>query len=92
MKTKNLGTNLEDIDTAVSILRLGGLVAIPTETVYGLAADATNENAVLKIFEAKGRPPYNPLIIHVKNTRMAEEYIQWNDAAQLLQRNFGLGL
>ena len=54
VKTKNLGTNLEDIDAAVSILRLGGLVAMPTETVYGLAADATNENAVLKIFKAKG--------------------------------------
>ena len=54
VKTKNLGTNLEDIDAAVSNLRLGGLVAMPTETVYGLAADATNENAVLKIFKAKG--------------------------------------
>ena len=52
VKTKNLGTNLEDIDAAVSILRLGGLVAMPTETVYGLAADATNENAVLRIFKA----------------------------------------
>jgi L-threonylcarbamoyladenylate synthase len=91
VKTKNLGTNLEDIDAAVSILRLGGLVAIPTETVYGLAADATNENAVLKIFEAKGRPAYNPLIIHVKSTRMAEEYIQWNDAAQTLAEKFWPG-
>ena len=91
VKTKNLGTNSEDIDAAVSILRLGGLVAIPTETVYGLAADATNENAVLKIFEAKGRPAYNPLIIHVKSTRMAEEYIQWNDAAQTLAEKFWPG-
>ncbi|MBL6839574.1 MAG: threonylcarbamoyl-AMP synthase [Rhodobacteraceae bacterium] len=91
VETKNLGTNLEDIDAAVSILRLGGLVAIPTETVYGLAADATNENAVLKIFEAKGRPAYNPLIIHVKNTRMAEEYTQWNDAAQTLAEKFWPG-
>ena len=91
VKTKNLGTNFEDIDAAVSILRLGGLVAIPTETVYGLAADATNENAVLKIFEAKGRPAYNPLIIHVKSTRMAEEYIQWNDAAQTLAEKFWPG-
>ena len=90
-KTKNLGTNLEDIDAAVSILRLGGLVAMPTETVYGLAADATNENAVLKIFKAKGRPAYNPLIIHVKNTRMAEEYTQWNDVAQTLAEKFWPG-
>ena len=91
VKTKNLGTNLEDIDAAVSILRLGGLVAMPTETVYGLAADATNENAVLKIFKAKGRPAYNPLIIHVKNTRMAEEYTQWNDVAQTLSEKFWPG-
>ena len=91
VKTKNLGTNLEDIDAAVSILRLGGLVAMPTETVYGLAADATNENAVLKIFKAKGRPAYNPLIIHVKNTRMAEEYTQWNDVAQTLAEKFWPG-
>ena len=91
VKTKNLGTNLEDIDAAVSILRLGGLVAVPTETVYGLAADATNENAVLKIFKAKGRPAYNPLIIHVKNTRMAEEYTQWNDVAQTLAEKFWPG-
>ena len=91
VKTKNLGTNSEDIDAAVSILRLGGLVAMPTETVYGLAADATNENAVLKIFKAKGRPAYNPLIIHVKNTRMAEEYTQWNDVAQTLAEKFWPG-
>ena len=91
VKTKNLGTNLEDIDAAVSILRLGGLVAMPTETVYGLAADATNENAVLRIFKAKGRPAYNPLIIHVKNTTMAEEYTQWNDVAQTLAEKFWPG-
>ena len=66
MKTKNLGTSWEEIEKAVEILRLGGLVAVPTETVYGLAADATNEEAVSKIFKAKGRPAYNPLIIHVK--------------------------
>jgi len=53
VKTKNLGASWEEIEKAVSILRLGGLVAIPTETVYGLAADATNEEAVSKIFEAK---------------------------------------
>ena len=50
MKTENLGYSQSDIEKAVSILRLGGLVAIPTETVYGLAADATNEEAVSKIF------------------------------------------
>ena len=50
----------------------GGLVAIPTETVYGLAADATNGEAVARIFEAKGRPRFNPLIAHVADMAMAE--------------------
>ena len=91
MKTKNLGASWEEIEKAVSILRLGGLVAIPTETVYGLAADATNEEAVSKIFEAKGRPAYNPLIIHVKDTEMAKEYAQWNKVAEALSEKFWPG-
>lgn len=53
------------VDAAARILRAGGLVAIPTETVYGLAADATQGKAVARIFEAKGRPSFNPLIVHV---------------------------
>ena len=55
----------EDIRRAGQLLRQGGVVAIPTETVYGLAADATNPQAVQKIFEAKGRPQDNPLIVHI---------------------------
>ncbi len=54
-----------DIDAAVAVLRAGGLVAIPTETVYGLAADASNERAVRRIFAVKGRPADHPLIVHV---------------------------
>lgn len=54
-----------DVDSAARILRSGGLVAIPTETVYGLAADATNAAAVARVFAAKGRPQDNPLIVHV---------------------------
>ena len=91
MKTENLGYSQSDIEKAVSILRLGGLVAIPTETVYGLAADATNEEAVSKIFKAKGRPAHNPLIIHVKNIKMAQQYVQWNEAAEILTRKFWPG-
>lgn len=53
------------IDQAAAILRAGGLVAFPTETVYGLGADATNDRAVAAIFEAKGRPRFNPLIVHL---------------------------
>ena len=53
------------LETACRLLEAGELVAIPTETVYGLAADATNGEAVARIFEAKGRPRFNPLIAHV---------------------------
>src|SRR5262249_25779003 len=55
---------------AACIIKMGGLVAFPAETVYGLGADATNEIAVLRIFDAKGRPPDNPLIVHVADRQM----------------------
>jgi L-threonylcarbamoyladenylate synthase len=55
----------EGIDRAVEVLRAGGLVALPTETVYGLAADAANPEAVRRVFAAKGRPPDHPLIVHL---------------------------
>ena len=60
--------SVEDVNTpriAAEIIKSGGLVAIPTETVYGLGADGLNPEAVAKIFEAKGRPQDNPLILHV---------------------------
>lgn len=56
---------MNDIDRAVTILKRGGLVGMPTETVYGLAADATNERAIAKVFSAKARPADHPLIVHV---------------------------
>lgn len=70
MKTEILKIQLDNIDNeklkyAAEVLRGGGIVAFPTETVYGLGADALNENAVKKIFEAKGRPSDNPLIVHI---------------------------
>lgn len=65
MHTLHLTDTTEDIKRAAAILRGGGLVAMPTETVYGLAADALNGEAVSKIFAAKGRPMDNPLIVHV---------------------------
>lgn len=63
-----------EIARAAAVIRAGGLVAMPTETVYGLAADATSDAAVARIFEAKGRPSFNPLIIHVEGVAMAERY------------------
>ena len=62
----------EAMETALDLLQAGEVVAIPTETVYGLAGDATNGAAVARIFEAKGRPRFNPLIAHVADMAMAE--------------------
>jgi L-threonylcarbamoyladenylate synthase len=62
----------EAIDIAASVIRNGGLVAFPTETVYGLGADAMNENAVRRIFEAKGRPSDNPCIVHIDSRVMLD--------------------
>ena len=67
METKVLSTNDEDIALAGKILANGGLVAFPTETVYGLGANALNEDAVKNIYKAKGRPSDNPLIVHIAN-------------------------
>ncbi len=65
MNTLLLGTDVKDLARASEIFRGGGLVAIPTETVYGLGANAYDKSACLKIFEAKGRPADNPLIVHI---------------------------
>lgn len=67
LKTYDINNDIADIKTAAEILRNGGVVAIPTETVYGLAADAFNEDAVNNIFKAKGRPNDNPLIVHISD-------------------------
>ena len=77
---------------AASILRSGGLVAFGTETVYGLGADATNPAAVARIFEAKGRPPTNPLIVHVADIESARACVDdWPDAANRLADRFWPG-
>ncbi len=73
------------------LLKAGGIAAIPTETVYGLAADSANEAAVAKIFAAKGRPSFNPLIVHVPNIGAAQKLVQWNDMAQKLADEFWPG-
>lgn len=66
------GSNMEQLDKAAKALKNGQLVAFPTETVYGLGADALNPEAVLSIFEAKGRPGDNPLIVHIAQVEMLE--------------------
>lgn len=79
------------ITEAAELLRGGGLVAFPTETVYGLGGDATNERAVAAIFEAKGRPEFNPLISHVLDAGEAKRLVQWNETADKLAARFWPG-
>ncbi len=82
----------DDIKKAISILKSGGLVAFPTETVYGLGADATNPKAIEKIFQAKGRPATNPLIVHVADIATAKKYsTAWPESAQILAEKFWPG-
>ena len=92
---KTLGANsghLEDaIEQAVIALKEGELVILPTETVYGLGADATNGEAVARIFDAKGRPSFNPLIAHVTDLEMAESLVQFDPISKKLAQKFWPG-
>ena len=76
---------------AARLLRAGKLVAFPTETVYGLGADATNDHAVADIFAAKERPRFNPLIVHVANLAHAQEYSKFHAGALRLAKVFWPG-
>lgn len=80
------------ISEAAGIIRGGGLVVFPTETVYGVGADGTNADAVTKIFRAKGRPTYNPLILHVQDAKAATRYVAaWPSTAAALATEFWPG-
>ncbi|NGO37802.1 threonylcarbamoyl-AMP synthase [Limisphaera ngatamarikiensis] len=82
----------EAVRAAAELLRAGNVVALPTETVYGLAANALNPAAVRKIYEIKGRPPSNPLIVHVASLEMARRCAgAWPPAAEALARAFWPG-
>jgi L-threonylcarbamoyladenylate synthase len=81
-----------EVQRAAELLRAGRLVAFPTETVYGLGANALDETAVRRIFEAKGRPHSSPLIVHVASIEMAQELaLTWPSKAELLARKFWPG-
>lgn len=80
-----------DIERSREIIRAGGLVAVPTETVYGLAGDATNDLAVARIYEAKGRPTFNPLIAHVSDMGMARREVDFSPLAERLAAAFWPG-
>lgn len=79
------------IEQAAQRLQADELVAFPTETVYGLGADATNDEAVAKIYACKGRPAFNPLIVHVADIEGAARIAVWNERAQKLAEQFWPG-
>lgn len=90
--TKILPFNDDAIAEAARLILEGQVVAIATETVYGLAADATNAAAVARIYEAKGRPAFNPLIVHVEDAAQAEaQCIRFNETAKQLAEMFWPG-
>ena len=86
--TETVLADTAGIARGVDILRAGGLVAVPTETVYGLAARADSEEAVGQIFEAKGRPAFNPLIVHVADLAAAERIAVFDADARALAAAF----
>ncbi|MBV8976560.1 MAG: threonylcarbamoyl-AMP synthase [Alphaproteobacteria bacterium] len=90
-RAKTIEASPAAIADAAHRLRAGGLVAFPTETVYGLGADATDGEAVAAIFAAKGRPRFNPLIVHVEDLEQAERLARLPDAARRLARAFWPG-
>ena len=91
MKPRIVAVNDSSIIEAAHIIKSGGLVAFPTETVYGLGANSLNGEAVARIFEAKGRPSFNPLISHVLSAEEADEYGIMNEQARALAHNFWPG-
>lgn len=92
MNTLLLGTDNMDLARASDILRSGGLVAVPTETVYGLGANAFDQDACLKIFAAKGRPADNPLIVHIAHkSQLCDIVAEVNENAEKLMDAFWPG-
>lgn len=89
--TEILSPTSSDLERAATLLREGALVAFPTETVYGLGGDARSDQAVARIFEAKGRPSFNPLIVHVPDLAAARGFVAFTDAAERLAAAFWPG-
>ena len=91
MKTKILNSDAAGIQKAAVQIQNGNLVAFPTETVYGLGANARNDRAVASIYEAKRRPNFNPLIVHFENLNNIKEQVVWNKWAEKLAAMFWPG-
>ena len=90
-ETELLPPDAPGLTRAAALLRAGALVALPTETVYGLAGDARNDRAVAAIFEAKGRPQFNPLIVHVGSLAEAEAIAEFSPQARAIAAAFWPG-
>ncbi len=91
IRTEILGPDAAGLARAAALLEEGAQVAFPTETVYGLGADARNGQAVAGIYAAKGRPSFNPLIVHLADQTQASDIVEWSDAAETLARAFWPG-
>jgi L-threonylcarbamoyladenylate synthase len=89
--TRIVTASTDSVNEAAGVLKSGGLVAMPTETVYGLAANALDGAAVARIFAAKGRPAFNPLITHVLSAEQAAQYVVLDERAQILIHHFWPG-
>ena len=89
VKIRNFNNNT--INQAVKELTNGNLISFPTETVYGLGADATNEKAIAKIFSNKERPTFNPLIVHVESPEQAKKIAIFNEKIEKITDKFWPG-
>ncbi len=91
MPAERLSASTEDLTRAAALLAAGGLVAFPTETVYGLGADARQDHAVARIYAAKGRPAFNPLIVHLADLEAVKALVAWTAEAEVLAQAFWPG-
>src|SRR5438045_2587302 len=89
--TRVMSAGNQAVEAAARVLADGGLVAFPTETVYGLGADAANGRAVARLYAAKGRPAFNPLISHVADIAAARQLARFDVAAECLAQAFWPG-
>ena len=91
VETELLAPDAKGLNRAAQVLRAGELVAFPTETVYGLGGDARSDLAVARIFAAKGRPRFNPLIVHVPDLDAARAFAVLSPAAEAVATRSGRG-
>ena len=89
--TRIFATDRKEMKAAAGVLADGGLIAFPTETVYGLGVDARDSEAVARLYNAKGRPSFNPLIVHVSSIEAAQQFVEFDHIALALAQAFWPG-